>query len=172
MACLLMSVGALAQDKVVPPEDSAALARILVDAKARGYASGNESQIRRLPDGGREVRSERDGYVYQDRWYGGERFTGQEVLWHQGRAVWSMTFYGATTPGRKAPADFPAFHKSALRRASIDAPFRGPALYREGEYTYLNTWVGSVEEFSGVERVFFRDEEVFHLTYQGGSLHE
>ena len=171
VACLAMAAGVIAQETAPEPQDLEALARHLVKAKFQGYASGDESRIQHLADGGSEVRSEEDGYVYRDRWYGEDRFTGEEVVWHKGRALWSMNFYGATTPGRSIPAEFAKFHKSALRRATIDAPFRGPAMYREGEFVYVNTHTGSIAEFSGVERVFFRDLEIFHLAYHGGTLH-
>lgn len=169
MVCLAMAASVLAQAVREPP-DLEALARYLVKARLQGYASGDESRIQRLADGGSEVRSEEDGYVYRDRWYGEDRFTGEEVVWHKGRALWSMNFYGATTPGRVVPAEFPKFHKSALRRATVDSPFRGPAMYREGEFVYVDTHTGSIAEFNGVERVFFRDQEIFHLTYHGGTL--
>jgi hypothetical protein len=170
LASLSLATGVFAQERVHGKEGLEALARYLVKAKLQGYASGDERRIQHLADGGQEVRSEEDGFVYQDRWYGGDRFSGEELVWHQGRPLWSMNFYGATLPGRPVPGGFPAFHKAALRRATVDAPLRGPAFYREGDFVYVNTWTGSLEEFSGVERVFFGDTEIFRLSYHGGTL--
>jgi hypothetical protein len=171
VAFMAVAASAVAQEN--PPEhpDLEALALYLVKAEIQGYASGDESRIQHLADGGSEVRSEEGDYVYRGRWYGNERFAGEDVVWLKGRALWSMNFYGATTPGRAIPAEFPKFHKSALRHASVDSPFRGPALYRDGEFVYVNTWNGSISEFSGEERVFFHDQEIFHLVYHGGTLH-
>ena len=84
VACLAMAAGVIAQETAREPQDLEALARYLVKAKFQGYASGDESRIQHLADGGSEVRSEEDGYVYRDRWYGEDRFTGEEVVWHKG----------------------------------------------------------------------------------------
>jgi hypothetical protein len=162
--------GVLADQPAPRPREVDDLARYLVEAKRDGYASGDESRIVRLDDGGSEVRSASGAYVYRDRWYGDERFTGQEIVWRDGQAIWGLSFYGATTTGRAIPPDFPRFHKAALRRATVSAPFRGPARYREGDFVYLNSVTGSLEEFKGSERVLFRSKEIFHLTYHGGLL--
>jgi hypothetical protein len=172
VACTVLAASSLAEEKAPERPDLNALARYLVKAALQGYASGDESRIQHLADGGSEVRSEEGDYVYRGRWYGNERFAGEDVVWHNGHALWSMNFYGATTPGCAIPAEFPKFHKSALRRVSVDAPFRGPAMYHDGEFVYVNKWTGSISEFSGEERVFFRDQEIFHLVYHGGTLHK
>jgi hypothetical protein len=171
MGMVIMAGSALAQGAAMEGPDLDALARFLVAAKLYGYASGDETRIRLLEDGGREVSSRDGDDSYRGRWYGDDQFSGEEVVWHQGRALWSMNFYGATTPGLEVPADFPRFHKSALRRVSAEVPFRGPALYRESDFVYVNDWTGSITEFSGVERVYFKDAEIFRLVYHGGLLH-
>ncbi len=170
LACVVWAAVATAAERTNEGLDLQALARYLHQAKLEGYASGDETRIQRLPDGAQSVHAEGGGYVYRDHWYGDERFIGEEVVWHEARPVWAMSFYGATTPGRPIPAEFPKFHKSALRHAPADAPLRGPALFSEGEFVYVNTYTGALAEFSGVERVFYRGEEIFHLTYHGGTL--
>jgi hypothetical protein len=144
------------------------LARFLAAAKAASYAADDDGRLRRLEDGGLEAVHEADGFTYRDRWYGEARFAGQEVVWRGGRAVWAMSFQGASAPA--APPEFPHFHKRALRRVPPDAPFRGPALYREGELTYANDWTGDLAAFRGVERVFLGDREIYRLEYVGGTL--
>jgi hypothetical protein len=166
----LAGSGLGAQDKRDHSQGDAALASFLVRAKAQGYASGDESRVVTLSDGGREVSSKEGDLAYRDRWYGEQRFSGEEIVWRHGRAVWSMNFLGATAAGRAIPAEFTKFHKAALRRVSVDAPFRGPALYREGDLVYVNDWSGSLREFSGVERILSGDTEIYRLVYHGGLL--
>lgn len=146
----------------------APLARFLVAAKAASYASDDEARIRKLDDGGSEAWFEADGFTYRDRWYGGARFAGQELVWRAGEACWAMSFQGASDPA--APAELPHFHKRALRRVPADAPFRGPALHREGDLVYVNGWSGDLSAFRGVERIFHGDREVYRLEYCGGAL--
>jgi hypothetical protein len=170
----LIGVAALlaVQDKVAKPEDSAALARFLVKAKIEGYASGDQSRIHKLDDGGSEARFSEDPYSYRDRWYGESSFSGEEIVWRSGKPIWSLNFFSEAMKGVTVPADFPKFHKSALRHVTVEAPFRGPALYREGEFVYTNDVTGTIREFQGVEHVFFRSKEIFRLVYHGGQLLE
>jgi hypothetical protein len=148
------------------------LAAFLAKAKVQGYASGDESRVRTLADGGREVASSDGEYAYRDRWYGESRFSGEEIVWHKGKAVWSMNFFGTTSAGVSIPPDFSRFHKSALRHVTAESPLRGPALHREGEFVYVNDVTGSLRNFGGVERVFYRDQEICRLVYHGGLLSE
>ena len=167
----LATGGLGAQEKTDRVSGDDALASFLVRAKVQGYASGDESRIKTLSDAGREVSYTEGEYTYRDRWYGEQRFSGEEIVWRQGKAVWSLNFFGATAADQPIPAEFEKFHKSALRRVAADSPFRGPALYREGDLVYANDWSGSIQEFSGMERIFWRDKEIYRLVYHGGLLH-
>jgi hypothetical protein len=166
-AMALLPIAAAQQTKA--PEDSSALARFLVNAKTEGYASGVESRIRKLPDGGQEASFTEGDYAYRDRWYGDSQFSGEEIVHHKSKPVWSMNFYG-WTEGTHIPAEFPKFHKAALRRVTAETPFRGPAFYQEGDFAYTNDVTGSIHNFSGVERVFYQGKEIFRLLYHGGDL--
>lgn len=144
------------------------LSRFLVLAKADSYAADDERRIRKLEDGGSEASHGQGRFLYRDRWYGEARFTGEEVVWREGRPCWTMNFFGAADPS--APAEFPHFHKRALRHVPPEAPFRGPALYREGDLVYVNDWTGDLRWFRGSERVFQGEREVYRLEYHGGTL--
>ncbi len=41
----------------------------------------------------------------------------------------------------------------------------------KGDLVYVNDWTGSLREFSGVERIFWREKEIYRLVYHGGLLH-
>ena len=169
IACLVTGA-AEAQMKAEGQGGVEALAAFLVRAKTQGYASGDERRVGALGDGGREVAFKEGEYAYRDRWYGEQRFSGQEIVWRLGTAVWSMNFFGATSSDEPIPPSFTKFHKSALRLVSVESPFRGPALYREGDLVYVNDCSGSIREFAGVERIFWRDKEIYRLVYHGGQL--
>jgi hypothetical protein len=144
------------------------LARFLVIAKAESYAADDERRVLALDDGGSESSFTGDGFTYRDRWWGGARFAGQELVWWEGRAVWAMSFQGATDPS--APPEFPHFHKRALRRVPAEAPFRGPPLHREGDLLYVNEWSGELSAFRGRERVLQGEREIYRLDYLGGAV--
>jgi hypothetical protein len=169
-AVLLAAAVLAAQDKREAPVDTGALADFLVKAKNEGYASGDQSRIRKLDDGGLDASFTEGQFTYRDRWYGETAFSGEEVVHFRGKAVWSMNFYGAVSKDAQVPAEFAKFHKSALRRVTAASPFRGPLFHQEGDLVYINDVTGSIREFSGVERVLFRSREIFRLVYHGGLL--
>ncbi len=157
-----------------PPAASATragpLAHFLVKAKVGGYASGDETRIHKLDDGGLEIRFKEGPYAYRDRWYGDAAFSGEEVDWENGQPVWSMNYYGATAKGVEIPAEFPKFLKHALGKVTADAPYRGPARYSEGDLVYVNEVAGSLSNFRGTERILYRGHEIYRLHYHGGEI--
>ena len=50
----------------------------------------------------------------------------------------------------------------------VDAPFRGPKEYQEGELTYRNTWSGDVERYSGEEQITLGEKLIYQANYLGG----
>jgi hypothetical protein len=146
---------------------STELARFLVRAKRSTYAS-RDSSLLRAQQGGHEVGFSDGPFRYLDRYFGETRFAGQEVVWRGERPLWSLIYRGTTA--EDAPGGFPAFHKAALRQVTEEAPFRGPARYRDGELVYVNDIHGSIREVSGSERVIAGGREVFRLAYEGGLI--
>jgi hypothetical protein len=155
----------------------AELSRFLLAARARCYAadddrrasaSRSEDRIVRLPDGAYESACAEGALAYRDRWYGEARFAGEELVFLDGRPIFAMNYAGETLPD--APEEFPHFHKRALRAPPPEAPFRGPALHREGALTYVNDWTGDLTAFDGVERAFADGREIYRLTYHGRRL--
>jgi hypothetical protein len=63
-----------------------------------------------------------------------------------------------------------AFLRDALGRGSVEAPFRGPARHESLAYEYVNTWRGTVDEFSGAELIRRDGAIVYRLTHAGGGL--
>lgn len=148
------------------------LASFLAKAKREGYASDDPKRIHKSVDGGDEAGFREGDYVYRDRWYGENPFSGQEVVWHKGKTIWSLNFWGSTITSTPIPAEFPHFHKRALRKVGEELPLRGPACFREGEFIYVNDVQGTLQEFSGVERVNHQNREIYRLVYHGGTIRE
>ena len=142
------------------------LKEFLIKAKANSYASGREGT--KLPGDGKELRFEESGFSYLDRYFGENPFIGEEIVWKNGRVAWGMNYYGGVS-GKAAPvSDVYLFLQKALRAASDDQPFRGPEHFAYQDFKYRNEVHGTIEAFTGVERIFYQDEEVYQLAYHGG----
>lgn len=146
------------------------LTDFLIDAKNNSYASGDESIIKSLDDGAKEITYTQNNYKYCDIWYGETHFTGKEIVWKNEKVIWSMNFYGFVNLSEDIPEEFDKFHKEALRKAPKEYPFRGPMYYNSKDLLYINDVQGNIENFLGTERIIYKGYEIFRLYYHGGII--
>lgn len=62
------------------------------------------------------------------------------------------------------------FLKKALSLVEEKNPYRGPEKLEEGDFLYINKVVGSLSDFKGEEKIFYKNEEVFCQNYFGGLI--
>lgn len=105
-------------------------------------------------------------YLYIDSYLGAEKFGGEEAVWYQGNPVWFMNFAGSIK-GENFSGDF---LKEALLHVTKEAPYRGPGIYQNGDYTYHCNVSGDFEWFQGHEEIYCRSERVHELYFHGGKL--
>lgn len=124
----------------------------------------NQAEATRLDS--HDFHYEEGPYCYHDTYVGGQQFDGQEAIWKNGRAVYAMNYLGRVL-GETFSGNF---LKEALRHASEEMPFRGPAEYQSGEYRYKCQVTGDVAWFQGQEEIWCRDEKVFECLFHGGLM--
>ena len=141
-----------------------ALIRFLLVAGAQTYAGkgGETAKPSRL--GAHELVFEEGEYRYEDLYFGGQHFIGEETLYRQGNCVWGMNYCGRTL-GEGFSGDF---LKAALLLRPREMPYRGPKLYRDGRYTYHNEVTGDFGWFQGREAIYCDERHVFECIYHGG----
>jgi hypothetical protein len=148
--------------------------RFLIHAKCRTYASqGDAGSVAPLLAGTRQLEYRAGPFFYRDIYIGMAYFVGQEIVYHRDRAVWSMSYAGGVDPTISNQAEIAriyTFLQKALRRASVDQPYRGPQLWRDGRYLYTNHSCGNLEDFRGHEVITHDQQKVYELHYGGGSL--
>ncbi len=147
------------------------LEEFIVRAKSATYVGGGNKSATPTRTGSHDL-GYRDGdWHYIDSYFGGTDFIGQEVVWHQGTAMWAMNYHGRI-----------------LRPDMIDATTAGmviqrslSTLYREGRFlggfthpvenlVYVDTNAGEFQSFTGVERVYLGHFEAYRLDYHGGII--
>lgn len=138
----------------------------LVVAKRRTYGSGSEP--RRLDDGSKEYLVTMDEYTYRDRYFGGNPFIGEEVVFRDGNPVWSMNYYGKAT-GR-TPDEVFGFLGGALGLVERNKPFRGPEKYADGPWSYSMISRGGINSFWGEEEIQYEGIRVYWLRFHGGEI--
>ncbi len=109
----------------------------------------------------------RDGeYMYYDTYLGGEQFAGEEALWISGIPCWSMNYAGRVTGGNFSGD----FLKEALLHVPEEAPYRGPAYYKNGGYTYSCSVEGEFDWFQGKESITYQGELIYECYFHGGMI--
>jgi hypothetical protein len=107
-----------------------------------------------------------DKLLYYDTYLGGERFCGEEAVWIVGKPVWSMNYAGRVI-GSGFSGDF---LKAALSHATEENPYRGPAEFSEGEFSYRCEVTGVFEWFQGYEEIFRQGEKIYECYFHGGAV--
>ena len=105
-------------------------------------------------------------YQYYDTWLGGEKFSGEEAIWKNGKAIYSMNYFGRNLDERFSSD----FLKKALKSAAKELPYRGPEFYQSGEYTYKTKVIENMNWFQGYEEIFCQNIIVYECFYHGGML--
>lgn len=144
------------------------LNEFLVKAKNGTYASNGESK--KLTDGCLELTYSAGEFSYRDRYFGFDPFVGQEIVFKDGKAIWSMNYYGRTVDKKFPAGEIYAFLQKAMRQVTLERPFRGPSIFAEGDFMYNDESSGTLEAFSGVERILFNRHKVYTLKYHGGTI--
>ncbi len=144
------------------------LKEFLVLAKKSTYASGDISKKILEADKSTTLMFEASDFKYHDNYFGGEPYGGREVVFFKGEPVYIMVYYGLVKEGI---TDFHAIYgilQKALLLIPEDYPYRGPKEYVEGDYIYLNNFIGEIDNFSGEESISFNGKEVYRAKYIGG----
>lgn len=142
-------------------------------AKIATYASqGDEASVAPLLPDSKQLEYSQGPYAYRDIYVGMLRFVGQEVVYFNGRAVWSMSYSGGLLPGVHK-VDAPQIYRTlraALSAVPAVLPLRGPESFEREDFSYACSTEGSIEHFHGREVVSRGSQLVYELRFSGGGL--
>jgi hypothetical protein len=147
-----------------------AFTSFLIRAKRNTYASGIQpSAASRTAS--HDLPYQEGEYQYLDTYLGGFHFIGEEAVWEEGVPLWGMNYYGWML-AHSVPDGFGQFLKNALLQVPNEAPYRGPADYRDAWFRYACRWEGSIRRFSGREWIDLEGEKIYELVFHGGEVKE
>jgi hypothetical protein len=95
-----------------------------------------------------------------------------EVVRFKSKPVWSTAYGGGMVKGFETMArDTFNFLKKAMRAKTVGSTSaRGPATFNDGEWNYVYTQEGGIEEFSGYEEILYKGKKVFYHRIIGGTI--
>jgi len=150
------------KDMYIP---SKALIGFLINAKKATYAGKGAESAPSRPKSHDLIYIEAP-YMYIDTYLGGKKFAGEEALWENDKPIWAMNYIGRTLA-----AGFSGdFLKEALLLVPETTPFRGPAQYIRGDYTYTCSVQGDFSWFSGHEEIHYKGTKVYECMFHGGHI--
>lgn len=118
----------------------------------------------------RQLEFRQGRYLYRDIYVGSAHFVGQEVVYQDGKALWSLAYSGGILAGvavQDAPAIY-ALLRQALLAPPADLPLRGPASLEATGMRYSCTVHGGLQRFHGEEHITRQGEPVYALHFSGG----
>lgn len=143
------------------------LKTFIVKAQAP-HAFGTAKVAKGETDGAWTIVETDGNFKMVDKWFGGEPYGGQEVVYYKDKAVWIMVYYGRVYDTELDANDVYNFLRKSLQFPPEDKPYRGPGEYTEGNLIYKNTVTGEIDNYSGEEKIFEDGKEVYSATYYGG----
>ncbi|MDQ5970175.1 MAG: hypothetical protein QG593_692 [Patescibacteria group bacterium] len=144
----------------------------LLEANKAGYAN-DKPQIEKQTDGTHRIVYERDDFRFEDLWWGGNPFSGQESIAIGGRVMWAMQYRGWMESGFEAQSnEVFQFLRRALKHCTVDDPLRGPKELKEDKLLYVNSWSANLNNFHGEERILKENQHVYSCKYFGGVVDE
>lgn len=137
--------------------------QFLLRAKKSTYAGyGAETEPSRIAS--HDLQYVEDDFYYYDTYLGSESFSGEEAVWLRQIPLWCMNYSGRVI-GKHFSGDF---LKEALSHVPSNAPYRGPAIYQNGDYSYHCKVDGEFIWYQGYEEIFYLDEKIYECYFHGG----
>ena len=149
----------------------------LVEAKKNTYANGDALKVESSRLGSKDYHFEKviDGkkYAYHDTYFGGEKFIGLEVVYINDKPIWAMNYNGYSVVENLSEEAMDNALRPALMQVGVDnsvLPVRGPSKFVNGEYKYTFEQSGTMENFTGLERIYKNDILIYELHCAGGII--
>jgi hypothetical protein len=150
--------------------DISELNAFIVRAKAGTYVGGGEnSDPSRL--GSHDLRFIDGEWAYQDSYFGGSDFIGEEVVYFAGRPIWAMNYYGRILrTDLLTAAQAGQMIKAGLSRMYKEGRFLGGFKFSENNFTYVDASEGAADCFQGREVIYNGQKTAYELLYHGGLI--
>ena len=145
-----------------------ALREFVLFAKQNTYTSSKDGDEKINDDFSREFQWRDGEFLYRDRYFGTDPFSGQEIVYYNESPIWSMNYYGNTTGEGIRKNEIYAFLRVALSNLDANYPFRGNNNFCVGKFRYANMYKGDFLHFSGHESIYYEEQLVYSLSYFGG----
>lgn len=142
------------------------LKEFIAEARRNTYASSSTGVDNPRLLGSTQLEFQKRDFFYRDIYFSGDKkFIGQEIVYQNSKPVWGMGYIGDAISKLEEK-----FLKEALLELSEKCRFGGSFEHIKREHKYQDKGQGSIEDFSGQEKIFVENKEIYKLSYHGGLL--
>jgi hypothetical protein len=146
------------------------LEAFIITAKAATYA-GNGMKVEPTRPGSIDLSYEDGDLLYRDSYFGTGDFIGEEVVWYRGEPIWAMNYYGyILVPEELSPEESGKVIKESLTALYSEGRFLSGFKHQTSLGIYIDTNVGDVSNFHGLEWTERGGERLYELRYHGGLI--
>jgi hypothetical protein len=146
------------------------LEAFIITAKAATYA-GNGMKVEPTRPGSIDLSYEDGDLLYRDSYFGTGDFIGEEVVWYRGEPIWAMNYYGyILVPEELSPEESGKVIKESLTALYSEGRFLSGFKHQTSLGIYIDTNVGDVSNFHGLECTERGGERLYELRYHGGLI--
>ena len=150
----------------------------LIVAKKNTYANGKILKTNPLRQGSSDYHFEGEigdkKAIYHDTYFGGKKFIGEEVVYFDSeKPLWGMNYYGYSLNDDEYENAIANALRPALMLVGTDKdvlPLRGPSKFVNNDYTYTFECNGTMDNFTGVEKIYKNNELIYELHCYGGII--
>jgi hypothetical protein len=148
------------------------LTAFIVRAKAATYV-GNGEHAPSCRPGSHDLKFADGDWFYLDSYFGGRDFIGEEVVYHSGKPIWAMNYYGHILRNNLiTPAQAGRVIKASLSEMYKEKRFLGGFHYLYEGFAYTDTSEGAAKSFRGREFISQNGETTYELFYHGGLIQD
>ncbi|MGA9762535.1 MAG: DUF5680 domain-containing protein [Gaiellaceae bacterium] len=146
------------------------LEAFIITAKAATYA-GNGKKAEPTRPGSIDLSYEDGDLLYRDSYFGTGDFIGEEVVWYRGEPIWAMNYYGyILVPEELSPEESGKVIKESLTALYSEGRFLSGFKHQTSLGIYIDTNVGDVSNFHGLEWTERGGQRLYELRYHGGLI--
>ncbi len=152
------------------PELIHELTDFILQAKQATYVGGGTKLLPyRL--GSHDLQYQKGDWIYHDCYFGESDFIGGEIVYHRGKVVWGMNYFGRIIlPDKITSARAGEIIQKSLSAMYRSGRFLGGYKHSTGEFIYTDTNNGDPLYFTGREWIEKDGEIVYALDYHGGLI--
>mgnify|MGYP000855927695 FL=1 len=149
--------------------ENSKLKNLLREFNVKGYADSNSKYVDNGKNG-KILNLSIDEYRYEDEFYGGEPYCGNETIWEGDKDVFRCVYWGKVVKGVNFSDIYDFLRKALMKGPNGELVHRGPIEYVEGNLKYTNNVEGEIDEFRQVEKIFIDEKEVYVAYFVGGRV--